>query len=166
MWQLSDPLTEQNMLFWGWFWLGVSLANSDRICGWGTTLWCRIPLLNPINFTQGHLVKIEWLVADVTAAEFPDRAEHAIFLVNSALHFFVNPGRICGRGASLWCRSPLLSPNNIIQGHLMIIEWFFSNVTTVRFPCRAERAILVLVLAGRSFGQFRPCLWSGCHFVN
>ena len=30
------------------------------------------------NFTQGHLVKIEWLVADVTAVGSPDRAERAI----------------------------------------------------------------------------------------
>ena len=26
------------------------------------------------NFTQGHLLKIKWLVADVTPVGFPDRA--------------------------------------------------------------------------------------------
>ena len=30
------------------------------------------------NSTQGHLVKIEWLVADVTAVGSLDRAERAI----------------------------------------------------------------------------------------
>ena len=34
--------------------------------------------MNPNNFTYGHLVKIEWLVTDETAAGSPDRAERAI----------------------------------------------------------------------------------------
>ena len=35
-------------------------------------------LLGPNNFTQGHLAKIEWLIADVTAVRPLERAEHAI----------------------------------------------------------------------------------------
>ena len=30
------------------------------------------------KFTQGHLVKIEWLVNDLTAVGSPGRTEHAI----------------------------------------------------------------------------------------
>ena len=34
--------------------------------------------MSPNNFTKGHLVKIEWLVADMTAVRSLDRAERAI----------------------------------------------------------------------------------------
>ena len=36
---------------------------------------------------------IEWLVANVTAVESPDRAEHAILGVNLAGRFFADVGR-------------------------------------------------------------------------
>ena len=44
-------------------------------------------LLSPNNFTQGHLLKIELLVADVTAAGSPDRVECAILAVILAQRF-------------------------------------------------------------------------------
>ena len=34
--------------------------------------------MSPNKFTQGHLMKMQWLVADVTAVGSPDRAEGAI----------------------------------------------------------------------------------------
>ena len=40
------------------------------------------------NFRQGRLIKIEWLVTDVTAVGFPGRAKCAIFGVILARHFF------------------------------------------------------------------------------
>ena len=43
-------------------------------CGQGATLWRRNPLLITINFTYGHLLKIERLVTDVTAVRSPDIA--------------------------------------------------------------------------------------------
>ena len=42
--------------------MGVFLANPGHVCGRG----------------EGHLVKIEWLVADVTAVGSLDRAKRAI----------------------------------------------------------------------------------------
>ena len=36
------------------------------------------PLLSPNNFTEGHLMKKEWLVANATPAMSPDRAERGI----------------------------------------------------------------------------------------
>ena len=48
------------------------------------------------KFTRGHLVKIEWLVADVTAVGSLDRAECAILGVIVA-------GRVFGQSRSfLW----------------------------------------------------------------
>ena len=44
-------------------------------------------------------------------------------------------------------------------------EWLVTDVTAVGSPDRAGRAILGIFLAGRFFGQFRPYLWSGRHFV-
>ena len=63
--------------------LGVILAevffvNPGHFCGRGTTLWCRNPLLSSNNFTQGHLMKIEWLVTNAPAIGSPGRAERAI----------------------------------------------------------------------------------------
>ena len=44
-------------------------------------MWCRNPLLRPScnNFTYGHLLKIDWLVTDVTSVGSPNRAECDIF---------------------------------------------------------------------------------------
>ena len=49
---------------------------------------CRNLLLSPNNFIQGHLVKIKWFVANVTAVGSPDRAEHAILGVILTGHVF------------------------------------------------------------------------------
>ena len=39
----------------------------------------RTPSLSPNKFTQGQqLMKLKWLVANVTAVRSPDRTEHAI----------------------------------------------------------------------------------------
>ena len=43
----------------------------------------------------------------------------------------------------------------------MKIEWLVANVAAVRYPDRAVRAILEVILPGRFFGQFRPYVWSG-----
>ena len=46
-------------------------------------------------------MKIEWLVANVTAVRSPDIAEHAILEVILPEHFFANSVHICGQGATL-----------------------------------------------------------------
>ena len=48
--------------------------------------------------------------ADVTPAGSPDRAERAIVGMMLAERFLVNPGHICGRGATLLCRKSPLEP--------------------------------------------------------
>ena len=55
--------------------------------------------MSPDDFTQDHLMKIEWLVTDVTAVGDPDRAKRAILGVILVGHFLANPGRICGQGS-------------------------------------------------------------------
>ena len=45
--------------------LGFFVANSGHFSDLGATLCCRKPLLSPKNFPQGHLMKLDWLVADV-----------------------------------------------------------------------------------------------------
>ena len=68
-------------------------------------MWCRNSLLSPNKFTEGGLIKIKWLVTDVTAVRSPDRAEHAILGVILAgcvllpIHvIFVVGGPLCGVG--------------------------------------------------------------------
>ena len=110
-------------------------------------------------------MKIEWLVTDLTAIRSPGRAERAIWGVGWLGVFLVNPGHICGRGATLWCRNPLWSSENFTQGHSMKIEWLVTEVAAIGSPGRAEPAILGGILAGRVFGQFRTYLWLLSHFV-
>ena len=112
--------------------------------------------MSPNNFPWGHLMKIEWLVTNVTVVGSPDIAERAILEVILAGHFLAYSGRICGRGATLW--KPLLSPNKFSCGHLMKIESLVANVPAVGSPGRRERTILGVILAGYCFGQFRPYL--------
>ena len=90
--------------------------------------------MSPKSFTQGHSMKTEWLIADVTAARSPDRAERAVwggFWLGAVLD---NSGRNHGQG----------------------IDSLVANVTAVGSPDRGERAILGLILAGCFFGRFRP----------
>ena len=125
------PMTERNMLFWGWFWLGVVFVYSGCICGQGATLWCRKPLLSPNNFTEGHLMEVEWLVIDVQSVGSPDIVDCAIlrwFWLGVGL---TNSVRSYDWGAILWCRNPLLSSNKFTQGNLMKIEWLVANITAV-----------------------------------
>ena len=49
-------------------------------------------LLSSNNITKGHLVKIEWLVSNVTAVVSRDRAERAILGMIWLGVFFANPG--------------------------------------------------------------------------
>ena len=93
--------------------------------------------MSPNKSTQGHLMKIKWLVANVSAVGSPDSAERAILEVILGGHFFANSGRICG---------------------LMKMEWLVTDVTAVGSPDRAEHAILGVILAGRCFAQFGPFL--------
>ena len=96
-------------------------------------------------------MKIERLVADVTAVGSLDKAELT--------------SHIIGRGATLWCRNPLLSADNFTQGHLMKMKLLVTAVTAIGTPGRAVRAVFGGILAGRVFGRFRSFLWSGSHFV-
>ena len=106
-------------------------------------------LLSPNKFFRVTSMKIERFVANVTAVGSPARAEPNVLLWGRSLLgvFFVNSGHICGRGATLRYRNPLLSPNNFTQGHLVKIEWLVTDVTAVGSPARAERAILGVILA-------------------
>ena len=106
-------------------------------------------------------MKIEWLVADMTAIGSPDRAECASWGRFWLGVFLANPGLFCGRGATFWCRNPLLNADNFTQGHLMKMEWLVADVTAVGSPDRTECIILGVILAGRFYGQFRLYLWSG-----
>ena len=91
-------------------------------------------------------MKTEWLVADVTPGVSPDRTEHATqeMILDVSL---TNSCRFSDRGAILWCRNPLLGPDNFIQDHLVKIEWLFANVTVVESPDRGERDILEMILS-------------------
>ena len=55
-------------------------------------------------------MKIECLVTDVIPTRSPDRAERAVLGVILAGRFFANSGHNCGRGCTLWCKKPLMSP--------------------------------------------------------
>ena len=57
-------------------------------------------------------MKTEWLSTNMAAVGSPDREERAILGVILTVQFLANLGRICGQGATLRCRNPLLSSNN------------------------------------------------------
>ena len=69
--------------------------------------------MSPDNFTQGRLLKIKWLVADVIAVRSPDRVKRAIVGVIWAGSFFsiqavfVVREPLCGV-----CSNPLLSSSS------------------------------------------------------
>ena len=140
---------------WGWFQLGAFLGQFKPYCGQEATLWCKNPLLSRNNITWGHLMKMQWIDINITASGSPDRAERAILGVVLATRFLANSGRIWGRGATLWCKNPLLSSNNFTQGHLMKIEWLVTNVTGVRSP---DRTCFFGVILARLFSAVQAVL--------
>ena len=82
----------------GVFVTGRVFGQSRSFCGRGATLWCTNPLLSSNNFTWGRLMKIEWLINDVTAIGSSGRAEHVILGVILA-------GCVFGQSRSfLWLR--------------------------------------------------------------
>ena len=64
------------------------LSNSNHFRGRGASLWCRNFLLGSSNFNLGYLMKIEWLVTNLTAVGSPGRAERAVLGVISAGRVF------------------------------------------------------------------------------
>ena len=61
----------------------------------------------PNNFTQGHLLKIEWLVLNVTlVGSHPDRAECDMFEDDFG-HFSASSGCYCGLGPLCDLSGPL-----------------------------------------------------------
>ena len=64
--------------------------------------------MSPNDFTEGHLLKIEWLVAVVPAVELPHRAERDILVM---IFCFLGYSWIAGQlqvGTSLGCRHNLV----------------------------------------------------------
>ena len=148
--------------------LGVILAGrvfgqSRSFCCRRATSWQSHFLLSPNDFIQGHLMKVEWFVGDVTAVGSSDRAERAILEVILAVFF--QSRSFCGRGATLSCRNPLLSSNYFTQGHLMKIELFIADVTAVGSPDREEHAIWGVILAWHFVDQFTTRLWLRGHLT-
>ena len=89
------PLTERNLIYFaddcGWF-----LANSDRFCGRGATLFSRDPLLGPNNFTLGHLLKTEWFGCLCVHLSDPLTERNVIFY-RYFRRFLTKSGRFSGQ---------------------------------------------------------------------
>ena len=96
----------------GRFWV-FFVTNSGHVCGRRATLWRKNPLLSPNNFTESRLIKIEWLVTNVTPFWSPDRAEHDslgmlldVFWPNHAT--FLGREPLCDVGILSWALRTLL----------------------------------------------------------
>ena len=61
----------------------------------------------------------------------------------------------------VWCRKPLVRPDNFTWGHSMKIEWLAANVTTVRSPDRAQDAIFGVCNSCRIPWQSGTCYFGG-----
>ena len=53
------------------------MVNSGHFCGREATFRCKNFLFSPNDFTDGHVLKIDWLVTNVTPVGCPDRGERA-----------------------------------------------------------------------------------------
>ena len=85
-------------------------------------------------------MKIEWLIANVTSAGSPTRAEHDI--CGPFWMFLADSGWFCDQGAILWSENPLLNTNHFTQGSFMKIEGLFAIEIFLGSPARAECGIL------------------------
>ena len=104
------------------------------------------------NIFQSRLIKIEWLIANVTLTEWNVAFWRLCqtFLANSVRFVVREP---------LYdvCRNPLLNPNNFTQGHLLKTKWSIANIIVVVSPDVVEIDIL---------GLFRSFLTKSSRFVD
>ena len=108
------------------------------------------------------------MVTNVTFAASPDRGECAMVILGVILAgcFLVNSGHFCGRGATFWCKNPLLRPNNFTySGSFNENKMVGYQRKTCWIPWRAERAILGVILAGRLLANSGYICGQGSHFV-
>ena len=101
----------------GWF-----LANSGHFCGQGATLWCRDHLFSPNNFTLGHSLKIECLVANVYTCQVPWARERIILGMTLGVFRPVQATFVVV--TTLWSGNPLwalITSLRVIQ--LKYVEW-------------------------------------------
>ena len=57
-----------------------------------------IPVLSPNNFTEAHIIKTEWLAANMPSLRSPDRAKRDIFVM--MLHTYLDI--FCQSSPFLW----------------------------------------------------------------
>ena len=109
------------------------LARKDRTETHGHTLESWTPL-------SDHLMRVEWLIANITAVGFPIRqpSEQKVQFCWLFLTCLVILDHFCGHGATLRSWNQLLSPKNLIYGHLMKMNRLITKVTADASPVRAE----------------------------
>ena len=111
VWTLLYKLTDPSQLF-------LSSSYCCHLCA--LTICAKMLQFVSQKCKKGHKCHISvllflsrWATLCLwTAIRCPDRVEHAILGVILAGHFFAHSGHFFGRGATLWCKNPLLSPKN------------------------------------------------------
>ena len=148
------------MIFLGCFW-----ADLGHFCGRAAILWCRNPFLGPTNFALGHLLKTEWLVADVTPVRPPARAKRDIFRDDFG-SFLAKSGRFC----------VLAKSGNFCDWEETFPSWaliFLLRFKNRVFGCQRNTCPVAWRSRpwhfGDAFGRFLAnsglFLWPGNHFV-
>ena len=63
----------------------------------------------------------QWSMTNVTAGESPIRSEQKVmfWVIFRVFLLFIDSGRLCGWGATLWSGNTILRPKSLTQDHLM-----------------------------------------------
>ena len=132
LWGGPDRLKHE---FWGMvldtFWsTWVTFVVGEPLCDVGITFWALIPFLgslieNRVVHCQRNIYRGHWQSGTWCFCGYFGR-------------FFAISGHFCGRGGTLWCRNPLLSPNNFTLRSFIEIRVVGCRCNSCRVPWQSR----------------------------
>ena len=133
----------------------AAFVGGEPLCDLGIPSWALITIFRVIWWKLRR-----WLQMKYLSGPLPDRN---VTLWGDSGCFLANSGHYCGRGATLWCRSPLLSPNNFTYVGSYIKKRVVSGCqcNSCQVPCQGGTWHFGNDV--ELFCQFRPLLWLGSH---
>ena len=144
IWQLSDPLPEQNVNYFGLF---LTFFGQFRPLLWsGSNFVTKNPLLSPKSLTWEYLIKTEWFTYYQCNSYSGPLSNNKVNYFELFFGHFWGRGATCGLETPSWALKLNLGPLN--------------ENRVVDYQCNRRRVMILDV-----FGQFRPLLWPGSHFV-
>ena len=143
------------------------LVHLGHFCSQKAALWCGDTFLSPKNLSYDHLMKLKWLIANITAVGSPLQQREQFFWLIWC--FLIDLGHFCSQGVTLRTRDTFLSPKSLNEDHL---NYFLDKPEGLRqirdyvrkALCKEIPDLLCIFLCGPLLAQHRvvDCQCNSC----